>query len=194
MRLLLSPPNLLTCVRIAMTPWVVIALVQGDCLKALWLSCIAGFTDAADGFLARRFGWSTRLGAYLDPIADKFLLTSLYVCFGIARIVPGWVVWLVVGRDILILLLAAGGILFTSRRDFPPTVWGKLSTVIQIAAVRNFSVGVCVSVRSRDRPLQSGSTGSRARNCLERRALHLAGDGMGARRVRVCPRNRLFSR
>src|SRR5688572_33215575 len=98
MRLLLSPPNLLTCVRIAMTPWIVVALVQGDCRKALWLSCIAGFTDAADGFLARRFGWSTRLGAYLDPIADKFLLTSLYVCFGIAGIVPGWIVWLVVGR------------------------------------------------------------------------------------------------
>ena len=134
MRLLLSPPNLLTCVRIAMTPWIVLALIAGDCRKALWLSCIAGFTDAADGFLARRFGFASRVGAYLDPIADKFLLTSLYICFGIIEAVPAAIVWLVVGRDILILLLTGGAILFTSRRDFPPTIWGKISTVIQIAA------------------------------------------------------------
>jgi cardiolipin synthase (CMP-forming) len=100
----------------------------------LWLSSIAGLTDAADGYLARRLGWASRLGAYLDPIADKFLLTSLYVCFGIAEIVPNAVVALVVGRDILILLLTAGGILFTARRDYPPTIWGKISTVIQITA------------------------------------------------------------
>jgi cardiolipin synthase len=134
MRLLLSPPNLLTCVRIVMTPWIVAALIHGDCRKALWLSFVAALTDAADGFLARRFDWSSRLGAYLDPIADKFLLTSIYVCFAIAKIVPNWIVALVVGRDILILVLAMGGILFTARRDYPPTVWGKTSTVVQIAA------------------------------------------------------------
>jgi cardiolipin synthase len=133
MRHLLSPPNLLTCARIMMTPWIVVVLVHGDCSKALWLSVIAGATDAADGFIARRFGWLSRVGAYLDPVADKFLLTSLYICFGIAGLVPPWIAWLVVGRDILILLLTGAGMLFTGRRDYPPSLWGKISTVLQIA-------------------------------------------------------------
>lgn len=134
MRQALSPPNLLTFARIAMTPFIVAALLGGDCSRALALSLIAGATDAADGFLARRFGWNTRFGAYLDPIADKLLLTSLYVCFGLLRVVPNWLVWLVVGRDALILLLTAGGMILTGRRDYPPTVWGKISTFIQIGA------------------------------------------------------------
>jgi cardiolipin synthase len=133
MRFLFSPANLVTCARMLMTPWIVVTLVQGDCRKALWLSCIAGFTDAVDGFLARRFGWVSRVGAYLDPIADKLLLTSLYICFGIAGLVPKALVWLVVGRDILIVLLVGAGILFTARREYPPTIWGKISTVLQIA-------------------------------------------------------------
>jgi len=133
MPVLLTPPNLLTCARIILTPWIVIALIYRDCREALWLSCVAGFTDGADGFLARRFGWKSRLGAYLDPIADKFLLTSLYICFGIAGFIPEWLVWLVVGRDALILLMAGAGLLFTGRRDYPPSLWGKISTVIQIA-------------------------------------------------------------
>jgi cardiolipin synthase (CMP-forming) len=133
MRLLLSPPNLLTCIRIVMTPWIVLALIHADCSKALWLSCIAGLTDAADGFLARRFGLASRLGAYLDPIADKFLLTALYISFGITGVVPDSIVCLVVGRDVLILLLTGAGLLFTTRRDYPPTLWGKISTVVQIA-------------------------------------------------------------
>jgi cardiolipin synthase len=116
-----------------LTPWIIVALIYRDCREALWLSCVAGFTDGADGFLARRFGWKSRLGAYLDPIADKFLLTSLYISFGIAGLVPEWIVWLVVGRDALILLMAGAGLLFTNRRDYPPTLWGKISTVIQIA-------------------------------------------------------------
>src|SRR5688572_32039723 len=132
MPLLLTPPNLLTCARIVLTPWIILALMYRDCREALWLSCVAGFTDGADGFLARRFGSASRLGAYLDPIADKFLLTSLYISFGILRVVPGWLVWLVVGRDVLILLMSGAGLIFTERRDYPPTLWGKLSTVLQI--------------------------------------------------------------
>ena len=133
MPLLLTPPNLLTCARMVLTPWIIVALIYRDCREALWLSCVAGFTDGVDGFLARRFGWKSRLGAYLDPIADKFLLTSLYISFGIAGFVPEWLVWLVVGRDVLILLMTGAGLLFTNRRDYPPTLWGKISTAIQIA-------------------------------------------------------------
>ena len=138
MRQAFSPPNLLTYIRIGLTPFIVLALMHGDCPRALVLSLIAGATDAGDGFLARRFGWSTRVGAYVDPIADKLLLTSLFVCFGIRGIVPEWLVWLVVGRDALILLLVAGGMAFTARREYPPTFWGKLSTAIQIAAALVF--------------------------------------------------------
>ena len=118
------------------------------CTQAFWLSLIAGFTDAADGYVARWMGEVTRIGAYLDPIADKVLMTALYVCFGIAGLAPGWLVWLVVGRDIMILSLAGGGLFWKGIRDFPPTVWGKLCTLLQIAA----SLGIICGVRIRHGP------------------------------------------
>jgi cardiolipin synthase len=134
MAALFRPANLLTCARIFLTPVIVVALIQDRCVQAFWLSLIAGFTDAADGFVARRMGDSSRIGAYLDPIADKFLLTALYVCFGVAGLIPWWLVYLVVGRDAMILSLVAGGYFWKGIRDFPPSVWGKLSTLLQIAA------------------------------------------------------------
>jgi cardiolipin synthase len=127
-------PNALTCARIVLTPIVIYAIVFLGCAYALPATLLAGITDAADGYLARRLRAQTRFGAWLDPVADKFLLVSLYVSFGISGLVPAWLVWLVVGRDVLILAAAAAAITATGVRDFPPTVWGKLSTVIQIAA------------------------------------------------------------
>ena len=129
---LFSFPNLLTCVRIALTPIIVLSLFANNCVQAFWLSLFAGFTDAADGYLARIMKQESRVGAYLDPIADKFLLTALYLCFGIANLAPWWIVWLVVGRDIMILSLAAGGLFWKGVRDFPPTTSGKISTLMQI--------------------------------------------------------------
>ena len=73
---LFSFPNLLTCVRIALTPIIVLSLFANNCVQAFWLSLFAGFTDAADGYLARIMKQESRVGAYLDPIADKFLLTA----------------------------------------------------------------------------------------------------------------------
>lgn len=125
-------PNLVTCIRILLTPWIVITLITGDCLRALQLSWIAGSTDFLDGLLARRMGGVSRTGAYLDPIADKILLTSLFLCFGFANLVPSWLVWLVVGRDLLILTMAGLGLLFTAVRDYPPSLSGKLCTALQI--------------------------------------------------------------
>jgi cardiolipin synthase (CMP-forming) len=93
---------------------------------------IAGATDALDGYLARRFGWATRLGAYLDPIADKLLLVSVYSMLGVDQAIPYWLVWLVLGRDILILAMVGIAFAFTSIRQFPPSVWGKVSTIIQV--------------------------------------------------------------
>ena len=79
-------------------------------------------------------GHETRLGAYLDPIADKLLLTALYLCFGITSLAPWWLVWLVIGRDVMILSLAGSGLFWKGIRDFPPSIWGKVSTLLQIAA------------------------------------------------------------
>lgn len=126
-------PNILTLLRIALTPFIIRDVLDGHCSVALPLAMIAGFTDAADGYMARLLNAVSRSGAWLDPIADKFLLTGLYLSFGYGGLAPWPLVWLVVGRDALILAMAAAGIVFTSIRDFPPTFWGKLSTVIQIA-------------------------------------------------------------
>jgi len=132
MHALLSLPNLLTCARLALTPFIVFKLMANDCTRAFWLILLAGSTDAADGYIARRIGQETRVGAYLDPIADKFLMTALYLCFGIAGLAPWWLVSLVIGRDVMILTLAGAGLFWKGVRDFPPTVWGKLSTMLQI--------------------------------------------------------------
>ena len=131
-------PNLLTCARIALSPLIALALIRSECRPAFWLCLVAGITDAADGYLARRFGGITRLGAYLDPIADKLLLTTLYISFGLADLAPEWLVYLVVGRDLMILVLAALGYFWKSVREFPPSMWGKVSTVLQIAAALGF--------------------------------------------------------
>lgn len=126
-------PNLLTGVRIALTPFLGAAIARGDCVPALWLCGLAGATDAADGFLARRFGWATRAGAYLDPVADKFLLTVVYLSLAAGGQAPLWLTLLVIARDLVILGMAGIGLLLTNIRDFPPSLWGKISTVVQIS-------------------------------------------------------------
>jgi cardiolipin synthase len=76
----------------------------------------------------------SRAGACFDPIADKILLSLIYVALGLAHVIPWWMVGTVFGRDLLILSMAAYGLLFTSVRKFPPSVWGKVSTFLQISA------------------------------------------------------------
>ena len=127
-------PNLFTLARLVLAPFIAADILHrplrpGDC--ALF---VAGFTDVIDGFLARRLQASTPAGAYFDPIADKILLSVIYVSLGIAGAIPWWMVAVVFGRDVLILAMAAYGLLFTSVRKFPPSVWGKISTFFQIAA------------------------------------------------------------
>jgi cardiolipin synthase len=95
-------PNTLTLARIVLVPIVVWLIVTHEMFAALVLFLLAGFSDAADGFLAKRFHWRTELGAYLDPIADKALLVSIYVTLGLSNHLPVWLVIAVVSRDILI--------------------------------------------------------------------------------------------
>jgi cardiolipin synthase len=129
---LLNLPNLITLLRLILTPFVILAIVQGRHLQALTTFAFAAFTDLLDGAAARRFGVATPAGAYLDPIADKCLLSGVFLALAIARIVPRWLVAIIFGRDILILGGVGVVILFTSERRFPPSVWGKLSTFVQI--------------------------------------------------------------
>ena len=131
---MLTAPNLLTLLRLMLAPFVAADILEGYYGRAIALAFFAGLTDVFDGLLARKMGESTATGAYLDPIADKILLSAIYVALGVAHAIPWWMVGVVFGRDVLILGMAAYGILFTSVRKFPPSVWGKLSTFFQISA------------------------------------------------------------
>jgi cardiolipin synthase (CMP-forming) len=131
---LLNLPNLFTLARLLLAPFIASDILHGRYGRAIILLFAAGFTDVIDGLLARRFQTSTRLGAYFDPIADKILLSVIYISLALAGAIPWWMVAVVFGRDLLILAMAGYGLLFTSLRKFPPSVWGKISTFFQIAA------------------------------------------------------------
>lgn len=115
-------------------PLVVYAILHGRAGHALVLLGLAGVSDAVDGYLARVLNASSRFGAYLDPAADKILLVSVFLAEGLVRLMPAWLVALVFGRDILIVGMVLWGLAFTKIRRFPPSIWGKLSTVVQITA------------------------------------------------------------
>ena len=126
-----NPPNLLTALRLILVPPVIQAILAGRHFLALTLFTIAAATDGLDGALARRFRWSTAVGAYLDPIADKVLFSGVFLALAAAGSVPLWLVALIFGRDLLI-LAASGLVLWLTRiRKFPPSLWGKLSTILQ---------------------------------------------------------------
>jgi cardiolipin synthase (CMP-forming) len=128
----LSIPNLITLVRILLVPVLVWAITSGELRIAFLLFLAAGISDAVDGFLAKRFGMATELGAYLDPLADKTMIVSIYVALGIAEALPRWLVILVVSRDIMIV----GAVMLSWLVDKPippkPLMVSKLNTVAQI--------------------------------------------------------------
>jgi cardiolipin synthase (CMP-forming) len=128
----LTIPNLITLGRILLVPVVVWAITAGEMRIAFALFLAAGLTDAMDGFLAKRFGMTTELGAYLDPLADKAMLVSVYVALGISEAIPHWLVILVVSRDIMIV----GAVILSWVVDRPvplkPLLVSKLNTVAQI--------------------------------------------------------------
>jgi cardiolipin synthase (CMP-forming) len=128
-------PNLLTLLRLACAPVLIAALAYERFPLAFVVFTLAGITDALDGFLAKRYGWTTRLGAALDPIADKVLLVSAYVMLAVLAEIPLWLLLLVAFRDLLIvggfLLLMALG----SRVQPSPSLISKLNTCVQIVLV-----------------------------------------------------------
>jgi cardiolipin synthase len=129
---LLNLPNLITIARILLVPIMVWAIASQEMTIAFFLFLAAGLSDAVDGFLAKRFGMASELGAYLDPLADKVLIVSIYVSLGITEAIPRWLVILVVSRDFLIV----GGIMLAWVLGNPltikPLMVSKLNTVAQI--------------------------------------------------------------
>jgi len=128
----LSIPNLITLGRILLVPVVVWAIASGAMWIAFVLFLAAGVSDAVDGYLAKRFNMTSVLGAYLDPLADKALIVSIYLALSVNHLIPRWLVILVVSRDILIV----GGIILAWVIGNPlkirPLLVSKLTTVAQI--------------------------------------------------------------
>jgi cardiolipin synthase len=131
----LTAPNQLTLLRMIFVPFIVIHLVDGHYLWALAVFVIAGFSDGLDGLLARTLHQQTLLGQYLDPIADKLLLSTMFLVLSILHKIPWKYTVVVFSRDISI--LAASAVLFAiaGLRNFRPSIFGKANTVSQIAAV-----------------------------------------------------------
>ena len=132
---ILTAPNQLTLLRMIFLPFIVIHLVEGRYLWALIVFVIAGFSDGLDGLLARRLHQQTLLGQYLDPIADKLLLSTMFLVLSILHKIPWKFSVVVFSRDISI--LAASAVLFAiaGLRNFSPSIFGKANTLCQIAAI-----------------------------------------------------------
>jgi cardiolipin synthase len=129
----LSIPNLITLARILLVPVLVWAIASDQIRIAFGLFLAAGLSDAVDGFLAKRFGMATALGAYLDPLADKAMLVSIYVALAIIGAIPLWLVILVVSRDIMIVSAVILSWLVDKPVKLKPHPVSKLNTVAQIA-------------------------------------------------------------
>lgn len=130
-----TAPNLLTLLRICLAPFLVAAILQGEYLLSFVLFLAAGITDALDGFLARLLKQRSMLGQYLDPVADKLLLSTLFLVLMHKKLIPVTVTVLVFGRDVGILLVAAILYMAVGRREFHPSWFGKANTLAQIVAV-----------------------------------------------------------
>lgn len=129
---MITLPNLITLARLFAVPLAVWLIIQGEMALAFWLFVAAGVSDAVDGFIAKRFGARSHVGAVLDPVADKALLVSVYVSLGATGFLPSWLVILVVFRDILIV----GGVLtlyvLGQEPAIRPLFVSKANTALQI--------------------------------------------------------------
>ena len=128
----MSIPNFITLGRIILVPVIFWMLVSGRVQAAFFAFLCAGISDGIDGYLAKRYRWETELGAYLDPLADKLLLVSVFIALGVLEALPSWLVIAVVSRDILIV----AGVMLSWLLEHPvrikPLVVSKLNTAAQI--------------------------------------------------------------
>jgi cardiolipin synthase (CMP-forming) len=132
---ILTVPNQLTFLRLAFLPFFIIAIKYDRYDWALGILVVAGLSDGLDGLLARGLNQRTPLGAYLDPIADKLLLSSSYIVLALKAKIGWWLAILVLGRDVLILVACAVILLTVGYRPFPPSIWGKATTFFEVSLV-----------------------------------------------------------
>jgi cardiolipin synthase len=130
-----AAPNLLTLLRICLAPFLVATVLEAHYALSFGLFVAAGLTDALDGTLARVLKQRSQLGQYLDPVADKLLLSTLFLAFTHLGLIPATVTVLVFGRDVGILVVAAILYAGAGRREFSPSFVGKANTAVQVAAV-----------------------------------------------------------
>ncbi|HVB98836.1 MAG TPA: CDP-alcohol phosphatidyltransferase family protein [Candidatus Dormibacteraeota bacterium] len=135
LRDLLSVPNQLTFLRLTFLPFLIISIEYRRYDWALGVLVAAAVSDALDGILARRLRQKTAIGAYLDPIADKLLLSSSFFMLAVEHKIRWWLAIIVLGRDVLMLTSAAVILLAVGYSAFPPSIWGKLTTAFQILMV-----------------------------------------------------------
>lgn len=130
-----AAPNLLTLLRLFIIPFLVIEILDGNYKVAFALFILAGISDGFDGMIARWLSQQTTLGLYLDPIADKLLLSTLFLVLTHVGLIPRYVTVLVFSRDLGILLIATLLFATNTLRDFRPSIFGKLNTLVQIIAL-----------------------------------------------------------
>jgi cardiolipin synthase len=128
-------PNIITGVRLVLIGPILWFIAGGAYQTALALFVAAGVSDGIDGYLARRFDWRTRLGSFLDPLADKLLLIGAYTVLGMQGYLPIWLAVLVIGRDLVIMGGALAYHLLTRELYMDPSFLSKLNTFMQIALV-----------------------------------------------------------
>jgi cardiolipin synthase len=134
-RQILTAPNQLTLLRMIFLPFIVINVVKHDFKWALALFILAGMSDGLDGLLARTLHQQTMLGQYLDPIADKLLMSTMFLVLSIEGMIPWKYTVVVFSRDISILLISGVLFMIAGLRDFRPTIFGKANTFAQVTAI-----------------------------------------------------------
>jgi cardiolipin synthase len=141
-RMSFTIPNLLSLLRMALVGPFIIALLNGQVKRALLVVVVAGISDVLDGFIARFFHQQSLLGTYLDPLADKLLVTAAYVILALPGLrhagafqIPSWVTVVVIARDVLLVVVALVLYLAAGVRSFPASLLSKITTVFQIGAV-----------------------------------------------------------
>lgn len=125
-------PNFITLGRVIAVPFIFWLLLTDQSKPAFFVFVAAGVSDAVDGYLAKTFDWKTELGAYLDPLADKLLIVSIYIALGVRAEIPLWLVIAVVSRDILILMAILLSWLLGQPIAIRPIAVSKINTAAQI--------------------------------------------------------------
>jgi len=131
----MSIPNILTILRILLTPIFVISIIKNMLATSLAIFAIAALTDALDGLIARYFNQKTELGAHLDPIADKLLLSSAYICLAIIEQIPNWLAVIVISRDVIIIMGMAICYVNNVKVEINPSIASKATTLSQLLTI-----------------------------------------------------------